>query len=153
MSFAPSLQHDSLPSDGALFCGMEDAQFTAMETAFRAHGGLLHGDDVADLMRERLDQPISLLAKWIATRRIIAIEHRFSMLLPMFQFELARMELRSGCCAVVAELRDVMTDWEVALWFATANARLFGLMPVDVLAFDSRAVLNAAGVDRFCVKG
>ncbi|MEP7299780.1 MAG: hypothetical protein ABI702_26670 [Burkholderiales bacterium] len=45
---------------------------------------------------------------------------------------------------VRAELPELWSAWTVAMWFATANARLDGRMPVEALGSDFAGVLQAA---------
>ena len=54
---------------------------------------------------------------------------------------------------VLSELGDVLLPAELAQWLAEPNSSLCGCTPADMLEFDPRAVLNAARLDRYIVKG
>ncbi len=58
-----------------------------------------------------------------------------------------------GIEAVQAELGEVLDATELAQWLAEPNPSLCGCTPTDMLDFDPRAVLNAARLDRYIVKG
>lgn len=132
---------------------LEDRQFLNMVRAYRATGGLANGDEVARLLRKRSEQPISMLARWIVDRSVVSIVWQSQTLLPLFQFDLADMSLRSGTSAVIRELVDAFDDWEIAHWFAQPNTWLDGAAPVDNMASDQSAVLSAARADRFIALG
>jgi hypothetical protein len=128
-------------------------QFAAIVGVHARHGGVLRADEVAQRMRSHWDQPVSVLAKWIASRAMITIDWHDDILVPMFQIDPRSKGLRPGCREIVAELKDVMGDWEMARWFATSDPLLGGLAPVDMLAVSWREAFNAARVARFIVLG
>jgi hypothetical protein len=132
---------------------VESRQFLAMERAFSVHGGMASGEEVARQLRQRCDQPISMLARWIVSRTVVSIAWRAQTLLPTFQFDRRDMSLRTPVVQAIAELRDVFDDWDLALWFAQPNAWLKDSSPVDLLAQDDTAVLQAARADRFVARG
>jgi hypothetical protein len=115
---------------------------------FAQHGGVLAADEVADLMRPLVHQPLSRLARWIATREVVTIVLRSALFVPMFQFDRTLMELRPRCREAVLELSGAMVDGDVALWFAAPNAWLDGARPVAVVECDPDGVLEAARADR-----
>ena len=137
----------------ALLRRLEDRQFLEMDAAFRSSGGLLCGDSLATLMRGRLEQPVSVIARWIVERRAVSFEWQARTMLPVFQFDFTNSTLRDSIVEVVKELRDVFDDWDLALWFAQSNACLGGAAPVDVIHADPKAVLATARVDRFIARG
>ena len=128
-------------------------QFDQIELAFNRHGGLLRGDEVALHMRRVFDQPISQLARRIVAREVIKIDWQSDMLLPMFQFDPATFALRPGCGEVMAELRDMMDDWDIAHWFATPCPWLRGIHPVDMIESCWHEVFQAARAVRFAWRG
>ena len=132
---------------------LEDRQFLEMEQAFRATGGLVSGDELARRLRRHADQPISTLARWIVERRALSFAWQTRTLLPMFQFDLSDMTLRPTVTAVARELKDVFDDWDLVLWFARPNVWLSDSAPVDLIAADAPAVLDAARADRFIALG
>ncbi len=124
-----------------------------MQRAFRATGGLVSGDRLADMLRSRVDQPISLLARWIVDGRVISFEARGATWLPLFQFDPDGVDVTDGVRRVLGELRGVFDNWELVQWFATPNTWLDGASPVDVIADDPQAVVQAARTDRFVAAG
>lgn len=132
---------------------IERIQYEAMSHAFRAHGGFVCTDEVAQRLRRVADQPISRLARWIVSRSVISISWRAQTLLPAFQFEIDEMSIRPCFADVLQELRDVFDNWEMALWFAAPNAWLDYAAPVSIMTDDALAVLQAARTDRFIARG
>jgi len=63
---------------------------------------------------------------------------------PMFQFNAEDLSLSKASQAARAELPEFWSGWCVAPWFASINARLYGLRPVDILASYPAAVSQAA---------
>ena len=131
------------------FQRVEDRQFLAMQGAYARTGGLAFGDDVAQLLRRRSEQPISTLAHWIVARTIVTFEWRSQTLIPLFQFDPLDMSRRAGTVEVIRELSDIFDDWELASWFAQPNVWLDDATPVDAIRDDQPRVLQAARVDRF----
>jgi hypothetical protein len=131
------------------FAHIERTQHEAMTHAFRAHGGFISSDDVAQGLRGVCDQPVSRLARWIVSRSIISIGWRAQTLMPAFQFDLTDMSIVPVVKDVLGELRPVFDDWDLALWFAAPNACLDYAAPVALLADDASSVLQAARTDRF----
>ena len=54
-------------------------------------------------------------------------------MLPLFQFHMPSAAPRSSVTELVSELKDMYTDWELALWFVQSNAWLGGLAPVKAI--------------------
>jgi hypothetical protein len=130
-----------------------DARASEVMDAFRRTGGLVSGEELTLLLRQRTSQPISMLARWIVERRVVSFGWRGEYLVPMFQFEGAYMAVRRSVSAVLAELRGVFDDWDLATWFALPNDWLGEHAPVRVLPIDPYAVLQAARADRFIAQG
>jgi hypothetical protein len=61
----------------------------------------------------------------------------------MFQFNPADLSLVTTAQTVRAALPPLWSGWTVADWFARPNAQLNGRQPVDCLASESAAVLQA----------
>ena len=131
----------------------EFAQFTSLVNGFRRTGGLASSDEVLCWLRPHVDQPISVLARWIVTRQAVSLEWQGCTLLPVFQFDREDMSLRAGPREVAIELRGAFDDWDVASWFSQPNSWLSGVAPVDLIATDQAAVLQAARADRFIARG
>ena len=132
---------------------IEDRQFEIMRRAYAQHGGLASADEVAHRLRLRSEQPISVLARWIVARKIVNLRWQSQTLIPLFQFDLQDMSLRSGAVNAIAELTGAFDDWELALWFVQANAWLHDAAPIDQIEEDEAAVLEAARADRFIARG
>lgn len=122
-----------------------------LATAFAGTGGWVSGNELADLLRQQLDddiplvsQPISLVARWIVSGRVIAIGTPWVDMLPLFQFDLRRAEVRPGVAMVCAELQGALDDAELALWFVTPNEWLDGEVPALALRTRLPEVRRAA---------
>lgn len=126
---------------------------THLVSAFQLSGGLMAGDTLSELLRTRTDQPISLLARWIVRRQVVNIPIGSINLLPLFQFDLARMDIKPGIPSVIAELSGAFDDTEIAEWFTRPNGWLANQKPVDCFAVDARSVFQAARADRFITRG
>ena len=124
-----------------------------MVDAYRRTGGLVSGAEVELLLRRHATQPLSLLARWIVTRRLVSYPWQSDILVPLFQFDRRDMSLRPETVQVVAELADTFDDWELAAWFAQPNSWLQDAAPVEVIDVDQPAVLQAARADRFVARG
>jgi len=142
----------ALPSE-SLGQRLEDRQFALLQQACLAHGGLASGDEVARRLRRHAEQPLSMLARWIVCREVLALVWRGQTWLPLFQFEFATMTPREPVRAALKELVDVFDDWDATLWWATPNAWLDGAAPVDALAGEPQGVLQAARADRHVALG
>ena len=124
-----------------------------MRLAFGPTGGVLSGDAFSVLLRERSDQPISLLARWIVRRQIVSFEAHGQRWLPMFQFERDTLCVNVPTRDVIFEMRDVFDDWELTEWFASPNAWLDGDYPAHAIGTDVRRVYETARADRFVAAG
>jgi hypothetical protein len=138
----------------ASFCPIDaDPRASEVLHAFRRTGGLVNGDELTFLLRGRTSQPISMLARWIVERRVVSFGWHGERLLPMFQFDRADMTVRRPVSAILDEFEGTFDDWDLATWFALPNAWLAHDAPVDALALDPHAVLQAARADRFIARG
>ncbi|MCK9689469.1 hypothetical protein [Scleromatobacter humisilvae] len=124
-----------------------------MSLVYTKAGGLCTCDEVLDLLRQRFDQPISMLAKWIVGRSVVNMHWRSRTLIPLFQFDLRDMCVRSEVVAVIAELTSAYDDFEIAHWFAEPNGWLAGTRPVEILRQSPEEVLEAARADRYVARG
>jgi hypothetical protein len=131
-----------------------DSSVRNLKHLFRASGGMAGCDEVARLLREHSDQPISQLARWIVTRQLVSFSWRSQTFIPLFQFDFAQMVAVRPCVQlVIAELSNAFDDWELANWFVRPNSALDYLAPVEVLVTDLPGVLSAARADRFVALG
>ncbi|QHE77365.1 hypothetical protein [Hydrogenophaga sp. PBL-H3] len=129
--------------------------------AFTGTGGLVSGDDLAELIRHRCEVagwlpgslPVSLVARWIVSRAVVSLDSPWGLLFPLFQFDLPTASLVDGMAPLLAELRPVLDDVELALWFVTPNDWLGGARPVSAMQHSLPAVMQAARADRFVAGG
>lgn len=120
---------------------------------FSTSGGVATGTEVAERLRTKVGQPVSLVARWIVDRRVIAFSCGAGQLLPLFQFDFAAGCVRGGVALAMAELVGLTNDDELACWFAQPNAWLQGAAPAQVLPRDAGAVIAAARADRIVARG
>ena len=125
----------------------------AMERAFRSSGGMVAADELARLLRGRVEQPLSRVARWIVAREVVSFEWRSQTMLPLFQFDLHAARVRAPVAAVVRELAVVFDDWDLARWFTEPNAWLGDAAPAKLVDAHAGALLAAARADRFIAKG
>ena len=121
--------------------------------AYSGIGGVISGDVLVALLRGCVEQPISVVARWITQREILSFQWGSQHLLPVFQFDMASLRVRAGVPSVMAELRDAFDDMELAEWFARPNSWLQGGTPARRFEDDLSGVLQAARADRFIALG
>jgi hypothetical protein len=125
----------------------------AMLQTYRRAGGLVSWDRAVLLLGRHCEQPIARLARWIVARQVVSLVWHSQALVPLFQFELSDMSRRPGVSEVVAELAGAFDGQELAEWFARPNCWLRDAAPVEVIATQQAAVLQAARADRYIAKG
>jgi len=130
-----------------------DRNFVTMLRAFRETGGLLRGDEVADLLVQKGTGDVSRLARWIVTRQVLSFEWRGELWIPMFQFNRRDMGLKNETRHIAGELAPAFDNWALALWFATPNTWLGDRLPAVAIDDDFSAVLQAARTDRYVAMG
>lgn len=118
--------------------------FIAMLEAFRSTGGTAPGEVASRLLETHQVGNTDSLADLICTNQVFGFEWRAKLWIPMFQFDLQDLSLKRGAQQVRAALPSLWYGWVLASWFATPNAQLEGLRPVDLLASDFDAVMSAA---------
>lgn len=133
--------------------GMTDQAFHALRDACRPTGGVARGDDLGRLLEDHHGGDYVVLARLIASDEVFGFEWRATLWIPMFQFDLFDLSVRPMVRRVIAELDPVLDRWALAAWFAEANSWLEDRPPMDLLATDLDAVLDAARVVRFIAKG
>jgi hypothetical protein len=120
---------------------------------YRASGGLARIGEVVTLLERGLGEDAGQLERWRADGRVICFEWQAGSWLPRFQFAGAGLLPNLAVTMVLAELKPVFDELEVAQWFATCNSSLGGRAPVDVIGEQLAAVLEAARGDRFIADG
>ena len=132
-----------------------DRDFAALREAYRATGGIARGDDLARMLNDRHSGDFVSLAMLILAREVFAFQWQQTFWVPMFQFELRDLSVKSNANAhqVLSELVDQFDGWALAVWFAQPNPWLHGARPVDLLNSNLAEVLEAARTDRFIAAG
>lgn len=133
----------------------------SVASAFSGTGGLVSGDDLAELIRHRCEVagwlpesvPVSLVARWVVARAVVTLDSPWGPMFPLFQFDLSTASVVDAMAPLLAELRPVFDDVELALWFVTPNDWLGGARPVSVMHHSLSTVLLAARADRFVAGG
>src|SRR5260221_3764861 len=121
----------STPSDRAV---------AGVLSAFRRHGGLARGDDIADRLRQLHGTNLSALARRIVARELICFEWHGELWLPLLQFDWVDMSLQPVIRQVAAELAGVFQAWEVCCLLAAAYSLVVHRAPLDVLRDGPSAV-------------
>jgi hypothetical protein len=133
-------------------CGRD---FAAMCETYRASGGMARGDDLARMLSERQAGDFVSLAMLILERDVFAFQWQQSFWVPMFQFDIRDLSVKTNPNArqVMSELVDQFDGWALAVWFAQPNHWLHDARPVDLLNSNLADVLEAARADRFIAAG
>ncbi len=137
------------PAEGT----MTDRAFVSLFRAYRPHGGLARGDEVAERLHRMRGTGLGSLARRILARELICFEWHGELWLPLLQFDKSDMSLRPAIAQLAAELAGVFDAWELCCWLAAPNSSLDDRAPLDVLENDPGAVLQAARLDRFVARG
>ena len=174
--FAPTAPMDTEPADTSWFgdtlvqsdatewaqrSTLFPSQWVSMVAAFGDTGGLVSGDELVNLIRTQCPhglpahafQPVSLVARWVVSRTVVVINSPWGQVMPLFQFDVPRASVLPGVQLALGELRDVLSDEELALWFVTPNEWLDGQRPACALKTKLRAVRHAARADRVVALG
>lgn len=138
-----------------------EAHWASTVRAFAQSGGLVSGDELAELLRQHGEgdeersqvQPVSLVARWIVARSVVTLDGPWGRMLPLFQFDLPRATVHEAMRPLLSELRGAFEDTELAMWFVTGNDWLAGACPEQVMHTDLNAVRQAARSDRFVAVG
>lgn len=119
-----------------------------MRAAYRATGGVACGDDLARLAGVCAHVDLALLARRVVAGGVFGFDWRGSFWIPMFQFDLRDLSIRTGPRRVIEALAPAWDGWTMAAWFSRQNARLNERRPVDLLDSDLEAVVAAATRDQ-----
>jgi hypothetical protein len=144
-----SFAHQSPPAIDDLIGELPTSHgFAALLAAYRASGGTARGDDVARLLKDHGSGDFIGLARLIASGAVFGFEWRKTLWIPMFQFELRDLSVKSAASRVLKQLGAGLDGWSSAAWFARPNSRLNYRAPVDLLATHLSEVLEVARTDR-----
>jgi len=125
-----------------------DARFRETEAACSERGGLLDADELLGELRQQTSQPLSWMARRIASREFISFTFRHAIWIPKFQFSSeGSYEPRPLVACVAREMAGLRADWDLLEWFLGSNDSLDGQRPVDLLDSNDAAVLQAARAD------
>jgi hypothetical protein len=96
--------------------------------------GLFDSDQLAEMAGSKAKNRSATASRWLAERRVFAVEHLGHRYFPAFQFG-----IDSRPRPVVRRILEVfephgLEGWELALWFTTASGWLDDQRPVDRLA-------------------
>ena len=122
----------------------DDTALSEMLDGYGAHGGLASTADIVSLMRVHWRQPISMLSRWIVSRKVVSFTYRGEILLPLFQFLRPRMTPNDCVQEVSAQLADLLDDEGLGAWFVRTSEWLGNAMPVDLVVAEPAAVVDAA---------
>jgi hypothetical protein len=103
--------------------------FIAILEAFRASGGTAPSGIVSRLLEDHRVAQSKSLAELIFAEKVFGFEWRATLWIPMFQFDLDDLALRSLPQRVRAALASAWSGWSVVAWFATPDTRLEGHTP------------------------
>lgn len=130
-----------------------DADFMALQDAYREHGGMARGDDLSVSLALAGRGGFVELARRVVAGQLFSFRWHDSFWLPMFQFDPLSLALREAPRRVLDELHGVYDGWDMAQWHVHPHADLGGKRPLDLLETDLPAVLSAARSDRHAIDG
>jgi hypothetical protein len=106
--------------------------------------GLRDSDQVAELAGSAASNRSATASRWLAARRIFAVNHLGAKLYPNFQFGTDGRP-RPVIAGVLEAFEPYGLDgWEIALWFTTASGWLDDKRPVDLLTREPDQVVDTA---------
>lgn len=133
--------------------GPRAESFEWLRRALDTSGGVARGDDLAPLLADSCQGDDAALARLIISGEVFGFDWQRAYWLPMFQFDLRDLSVRTAARRVRADLDPAMDGWQQAMWFTRPNGWLHDHRPVDLLASALPAVLAAARADRFISAG
>jgi hypothetical protein len=106
--------------------------------------GLFDSDQLAEMVGSKAKNRSATASRWLAERRVFAVEHLGHRYFPAFQFG-----VDSRPRPIVRRILEVfephsLDGWEIALWFTTASGWLDDQRPVDRLAATPDDVVMSA---------
>ena len=107
---------------------------------------LLRSIDVARQTGSTARNESAKASRWKSEGRIFSVSSRGVDYYPAFQFSPVSGEPRPIIREVI-QLLGASNEWQIALWFAAVNGWLDGRRPMDAIARDPEAVLDAARRD------
>ncbi len=104
--------------------------------------GGLSSRQVAEVAHSTSGNPAALANSWKAARKIFAVDFE-GVRFPAFQFD-EQGKTREVIGRVIEAVGDVLSGWDLCLWFCSANGYLDGARPVDLLEDTPDEVVEAA---------
>jgi hypothetical protein len=106
--------------------------------------GLFDSDQLAEMVGSKAKNRSATASRWLAERRVFAVEHFGHRYFPAFQFGADSRPRR-----IIHRILEVfephgLDGWEIALWFTTASGWLDDERPVDRLAATPDDVVMSA---------
>jgi hypothetical protein len=106
--------------------------------------GFLTAEEIAE-GRSRAANRSAMAGRWRSEGRIFSVEWKGRALYPGFQSDEQGAPLPIVARVLAALPRDRMSEWEVALWWTSANGWLSGARPVDRIHDpEQRPLIDAA---------
>lgn len=127
-----------------------DAAHLQLVTLYSGQGGVCPPEELVGRMRPHWQQPVSLLAKWIAGRKLVSFSWRAQLLVPLFQLVRPTMAPSQAIAECSRGLGELVDDEGFAEWFVRPCMWLGNKMPVELLLDQPDAVIRAAeltGID------
>lgn len=118
--------------------------FVDLLQAYRATGGIAPGDVLGRLFEEHHVGNFVSLARLLANGQVFALTWSHSLWIPMFQFHLGDLSIKTKAQIARAKLPSTTDGWGFGAWFAGPNEHLDGQRPVDLLDSQLLAVMDAA---------
>lgn len=132
----------ALPTPAAVLQARRNAE---ARSALLNEFGALRSQQIADLAGSQASNRAATANRWRTENRVVAVPWRDELLYPGFQFTAEGRPYPAVKRALEWLRSDPQTsDWQAALWFAAPTGWLGGRRPVDVLADDPDAVVQAA---------
>ncbi|HSS51246.1 MAG TPA: hypothetical protein VLX28_20075 [Thermoanaerobaculia bacterium] len=134
------LPESPLPTPSAVLQARRNAE--AREKLIREFG-VLSSSDVASLAGSKAKNKAALANRWKQEGRIFSVPLRGAEYFPAYQFDEKGQPL-PVIGRVLATLGGESREWELALWFTSANGWVDGRCPVDLLRSEPEEVAQAA---------
>lgn len=126
-----------------------DTLFMELLAAYRRSGGLARGSEVAALAAGKRPGGTEWLEHCCVHRLLVSVRWNATQWVPLFQFKRSDMSLRVEVLRACAELRGVMDDCELAVWFVRPQCGLHHCSPLDLLDAEPDLVVDAARREHF----
>jgi hypothetical protein len=121
----------------------EARRWAEAQAAFLAEHESVTGPELARLTGSRSVNPSARAHSWVKANRIFSVNDGTGERYPLFQLQEGHP--RPQLAEILPTLRRKLSNWQIALWFASPNAWVGGWRrPIDVLVERPEIVINAA---------